>query len=140
MNTKTPVKNFMSDHVVVADLQTKLSDIQALFLKYNIHHLPVTYDDKLVGIISSYDIEKFTVDQLKAGKMDYADLEAAFDVEKVMTRKPKFLHPDDLLKDAVEMMVTHKFHAIPVAVDGDVAGIITNNDMVRYLQYQYEKA
>ena len=140
MNTKTPVKNFMSDHVVVADLKAKLSSIQELFLKYNIHHLPVTYDGKLVGIISSYDIEKFTVDQLKSGKKDYADLEAAFDVEKVMTHKPKFLHPDDLLKDAVEMMVTNKFHAIPVAVDGEVAGIITNNDMVRYLQYQYEKA
>lgn len=140
MNLKTPVKNFMNDHVVVASLKTKYSQIEELFLKYNIHHLPVTYDDKLIGIISSYDLDKFIKQQLDNGPIDKASLEANFDVEKVMTHNPTTVGPNTLLKDAVDIVVSNKFHALPVVDNGKVVGMITNNDMVRYLHYQYEHA
>lgn len=129
----------MTQHVVVANLKTKLSRIQELFLKFNAHHLPVTYDDKLIGIISSYDIDRFITEQLQSGKKDAADLEAAFDVEKVMTHNPKTVTPDTLLAEACGILVKNKFHALPVVEDGVIVGIITNNDLVRYLNHLYQK-
>ena len=130
----------MTDHVVVASLKTQFSQIQELFLKYKVHHLPVTYDNKLIGIISTYDIDKFVKEQLAAGKVDNNDLEANFDVEKVMTHNPVSVTPNTTLKEAVELMVTKRFHALPVLDNGNVVGLITNNDLVRYLHYLYEHA
>ncbi len=129
----------MSEKVVVANLNSKLSKIEELFLKFNLHHLPVSFDDKLLGIISTYDIERFTREQLAKGKMDLADLEAAFSVEQVMTRNPKTVSPETTMKEAVGIMAEGKFHALPVVENGEIRGIITNNDMVRYLNYLYEK-
>lgn len=140
MNTKTPVKNFMSDKVVVANLQTKFSKIQELFVKFNVHHVPVVYDEQLVGIISTKDTARFLDVQLQKGSVDYASLDASFSVENEMTHKPKYLTPTSLMKEAVEIIAEGKFHAVPVIEDGKVVGIITNNDLVSYLAFQYKES
>lgn len=139
MNTNTPVKNFMSSKVVVANLKSKLSQIEELFLKFNVHHLPVTYDDKLLGIISTYDIQRYFHEQLEKGTIDRAQLEAEFDVEKVMTHDPKYVSPTTTMPEFVKLLVEEKLQAMPVVENGLIAGIITNNDVVRYVKYVYEK-
>lgn len=42
---------------------------------------------------------------------------------------PIFLHPDNLLADANELMGKYKISGVPVTVDGKLVGIITNRDM-----------
>ena len=42
---------------------------------------------------------------------------------------PIFLHPDNLLADANELMGKYKISGVPITVDGKLVGIITNRDM-----------
>ena len=42
---------------------------------------------------------------------------------------PIFLHPDNLLADANELMGKYRISGVPITVDGKLIGIITNRDM-----------
>ena len=42
---------------------------------------------------------------------------------------PIFLHPDNLLADANELMGKYRISGVPITVDGKLVGIITNRDM-----------
>ncbi|WP_301859629.1 IMP dehydrogenase [uncultured Megasphaera sp.] len=42
---------------------------------------------------------------------------------------PIFLHPDNLLADANELMGKYRISGVPIVVDGKLVGIITNRDM-----------
>jgi CBS domain-containing protein len=115
----------MTKKVIVADLKTKFSNVLALFLDYNIYHLPVVFDDKLLGIISMTDALKF----YRTGA-DPKD----FDISEVMTHEPKTLHADDTLAHAAEILAEANFRTLPVVDDaGRVVGILSNKDLVRVL-------
>ncbi len=61
--------------------------------------------------------------------------EQAREVDKVKRSEhgiiidPIFLHPDNLLEDANELMGKYKISGVPITVDGKLVGIITNRDM-----------
>lgn len=61
--------------------------------------------------------------------------EQAREVDKVKRSEhgiiidPIYLHPDNLLEDANELMGKYKISGVPITVDGKLVGIITNRDM-----------
>lgn len=61
--------------------------------------------------------------------------EQAREVDKVKRSEhgiiidPIFLHPDNILADANELMGKYRISGVPVTVDGKLVGIITNRDM-----------
>ncbi len=125
MDRDTQVSHLMTKKVIVADLKTKFSNVLTLFLDYHIYHLPVVFDDKLLGIISMTDALKF----YRSGA-DPAD----FDIEKVMTHNPKTLHVDDKLSKAAEILAEANFRTLPVVDEGGkIVGILSNKDLVRVL-------
>lgn len=125
MDKNTQVSQLMTKKVIVADLKTKLDSMLTLFLDYNIYHLPITYDDKLLGIISMTDALKF----FRSGKT--VD---EFDVEKVMTHDPSTLKATDTLLKATEILTTANYRTLPVVDDqGKIVGILSNKDLVRVL-------
>ncbi len=42
---------------------------------------------------------------------------------------PFFLHPDNVLQDALDIMAHYRISGVPITVDGKLVGIITNRDM-----------
>lgn len=125
MDKSTPVSHLMTKKVIVADLKTKFSNMLTLFLDYHIYHLPVVFDDKLLGIISMTDALKFY--RSGASPED-------FDIEKVMTHHPNTLHPNDTLGKACEILSEANYRTLPVVDDqGKIIGILSNKDLVRVL-------
>lgn len=125
MDKNTQVSHLMTKKVIVADLKTKFSNVLTLFLDYHIYHLPVVFDDKLLGILSMTDALKY----FRSGA-DPAD----FDIEKVMTHHPTTLHADDKLVKASEILAEANFRTLPVVDDdGKIVGILSNKDLVRVL-------
>lgn len=125
MDKNTPVSALMTKKVIVADLKTKLDSMLTLFLDYNIYHLPITFDDKLLGIISMTDALKY----FRSGEPV-----ENFDVEKVMTHTPSTLKADDNLGKAAEILATANYRTMPVIDnDGNIVGILSNKDLVRVL-------
>lgn len=61
--------------------------------------------------------------------------EQAREVDKVKRSEhgiiidPIFLHPDNLLEDANELMGKYKISGVPITINGKLVGIITNRDM-----------
>ena len=125
MDKSTPVSHLMTKKVIVAGLKTKFENVLALFLDYNIYHLPVVFDDKLLGIISMADALKYY--RSGANPED-------FEMEKVMTHKPKTLHADDTLGAASSILAEANFRTLPIVNDGGkIVGILSNKDLVRVL-------
>ena len=125
MDKNTTVSHLMTKKVIVADLKTKFSNVLTLFLDYHIYHLPVVFDDKLLGIISMTDALKF----YRSG----ADVKD-FDISEVMTHEPKTLHMNDTLAKATEILAEANFRTLPVVDDnGKIVGILSNKDLVRVL-------
>lgn len=54
----TRVKEVMTDHVVAIGEDTPIAEVAELMLRRGIHHLPVSRDGKLVGIITRHDLLK----------------------------------------------------------------------------------
>ncbi|MCB9257446.1 MAG: CBS domain-containing protein [Chitinophagales bacterium] len=125
MDRDTQVSHLMTKKVIVADLKTKFSNILTLFLDYHIYHLPVVFDDKLLGIISMTDALKY----YRSGAS-----EEDFQVEDIMTHNPKTLHANDTLAKAASILAEANFRTLPVVDDaGKIVGILSNKDLVRVL-------
>jgi len=52
---------------------------------------------------------------------------------------PIFLGPDDLITDALELMSMYKISGVPITVDGELVGILTNRDLRFISESEYGK-
>ena len=55
-------------------------------------------------------------------------------IKDIMTTNVIFCIPDDLVKDAARLMRENEVSGIPVVEDGNVLGIITENDILKLLE------
>ncbi|MFT5168767.1 MAG: CBS domain-containing protein [Saprospiraceae bacterium] len=55
-------------------------------------------------------------------------------VRTIMTKNPIVVHPDDIVRDVSEMMVTKRIQQLPVVEDKKLVGIITSYDLWRDLR------
>jgi acetoin utilization protein AcuB len=93
--------------------------------KYNLRHLPVWSDGKLVGIVSARDLDCVR-------SLAHAE-PAVIHVEDAMTANPYAPSPDTLLVDVVRTMVERKLGSAVVMDGGQIVGIFTATDAMRAL-------
>ena len=132
MNKNLKVKDVMTAGVVVAEKSNNLMQVMEFFTRNNIHHLPVGDKLNISGIISLKDVVRFMNEHLKKGEtISSAALNNEFSLEDVMTKNPTTIDAEASIDDALKILATSKFQAIPVLQDGKICGIVTNKDMVR---------
>ncbi len=98
------------------------SVVQAM---YNTKHLgfPVIDNGTLIGVVTLHDINHISS----------IDREAMI-VKDVMTRDPATLPPEAPLTDALKLMSTMNIGRVPVVKGGQVEGIVTRTDILRFLE------
>ncbi len=77
-----------------------------------IHRFPVVENEKLIGILTFGDIRaarSSEASSLSQYEMDY--LLSNTEVSEVMTRNPKFIHPDSPAYDALRLMERNEITA-----------------------------
>ncbi len=132
------VQQVMTEKVTVATQQHKVSQVMDFFRLYNIHHLPVTDNDKIIGIISVTDIMKLLHDKLFAGEnISLEELDKQVSIRDIMTPTPITINPDSEISEAMAILLQGGFHALPVESDGKLRGIITDYDLMK--SYYKEK-
>lgn len=118
-----PVSLIMSRNVITAAPNDTLSVARSIFLKNKVHHLPIVNGTKLVGILTTYDLFKVV-----GPNKDYDQIY----IKDVMTTHIATLEPDDKIGSAAELFLMNLFHAVPIVQDGDLKGIVTSFDVIKY--------
>ncbi len=94
-------------------------------------HLLVVQDGELWGIVSDRDLRRPDISNEPDGWHDFYQLDGDYEVRDVMTTDIITLKPSDTLEKALDLMIEHKFHALPVLnKNGKLHGIITDFDLM----------
>lgn len=129
----------MSSDVMTIHLAQKVSDARRLLAEQPFDHLPVLSGTKLVGMLSSRDLLRITFDAKNADARSVdAVLDHSFALEDVMTKNLTTIRGIDTIRHAAELLANGRFDSLPVVDDGgDLVGIVTTTDLIRYLLDQY---
>ena len=131
MDKNLPVSEIMSRNVIVAEKTNKFSQIQELFSKYSLHHLPVVENDSIIGIISATDIMGCYNEMAIAGiQFDGYTADEKFKLENIMTKKPLHVDPETSINQAIRIFNENNIQALPVVQRGKIEGIVTLKDLV----------
>ena len=139
MKKREPISHIMTKSVVTVNENDDLRKVVEKLKKHNIRHIPVMRNKEVIGIISRTDINRLTFGALFEGQ-EGAD-EAILDmltIAQVMTAKPKTISSTTIIRDSAEIFVKEEFHALPVVDNGELKGIVTTTDILRYFLEQYD--
>jgi CBS domain-containing protein len=128
----------MTRSVITLKPKDLMTEVEKVFRKNNIHHIPIIDDSgRVVGILSKTDFFKIqhgmTLFKSRNVEVYNSTLMRSLLVEEVMTRQVATLHYEDSIGVAVGIFQENLFHALPV-VDEEhlLVGIITTHDLLNY--------
>lgn len=130
MKPKHSVRDFMSKSVRTIKPSDTLIDALLITCSHDTRHLPIVEKDELVGIISDRDIKRALPTKGEKSNDDVWSQIEKIHVRDIMTRNVITIAPDADLRDAASMMMREKISALPVLVDGKLAGILTTEDIL----------
>ncbi len=128
MRTEVPVREIMTAKVITVQTTDTVTKVEDLWSTNPIHHLVVLDDGKVIGIVSKSDLMK-AYGPNGAG-IDNPD--KALRVEDIMVSNPMVVEPDDTIGLVADIMLANKFHSLPVVEDGELKGIVTNHDLIKF--------
>lgn len=137
MDKYMPVSSIMTTNVISVSPNQTMDKVQDIFRKHNIHHLPVTDNGKVVGIISHSDClrlqNSFTLFNTESSERYNNAIMHSLLVKEVMVKQVAKLEPTDSVEVAAGFFRENLFHALPVVdKDGQLAGILTTYDLLNY--------
>ena len=130
------VRDWMTANVISLGVNSSVLDAAEILREKNIRQFPVI-DAKglLVGIVSDRDIRdampsKFIPGDAVDGKSGGLYTLTAGDI---MTLDPITVTSDAAINEVAELLVKHKIGGLPVVDGGQISGIITQADVLRFL-------
>ena len=125
-----PISSIMTKNVVCVEPHQKIIDVKHIYEKKNFHHhIPVTINGKLKGMVSLID---FMYNISGAGLSDSSKIYNELTVKDIMTTHPYFLTSDATIEDAALELEKGNYHAIPILENGIVVGIVSTADIIKY--------
>ena len=125
------VIDVMTNNPVTIMASETIGQADELMSENNIRQIPVVDGRELIGIVTDRDIRSFLSDALLADP-DAREKALKTGVGDIMTREPLFVAPDDDLQEAVELLIEHKYGAIPVVDEAEgLVGIVSYVDVLR---------
>ncbi len=119
----------MTRNVICIKEDDTLQRAYDLMLEWEIRHLPVTSDGKLVGILSDRDVLPY-LSRRELGQVP------EIPIFEIMTRNVLTVSPSDTIWHVANLMSVNKIDGLPVTEDPDqrLVGLITSMDLVDLLR------
>jgi CBS domain-containing protein len=132
LNSKIPVKNYMSKPVISLSVGSTLLRARRLMLDKKIKRIFITLEGRLVGTLTESDIAKALglFRKMAKGRQWDEKLKRIL-VEDVMNKDVIIIKDNSMLSDAVKIMLKKNISGLPVMKNGKLVGIITKTDLVR---------
>ncbi len=136
---RVPVSTIMSTQLVVLNTTDSLEKAERLFKKHHIRHIPVIQAKRIVGMLSLTDLLRISFADGAYEEEDEVEtvVYEMFTIPQVMAKKVRTVRPDTTIKEVAELLSREEFHALPVEENGELVGIVTTTDLIRYLLTQY---
>jgi len=130
------VRDWMTVNVISLGVNSSVLDAAEILHEKNIRQFPVIDSDaRLVGIVSDRDIRDAMPSKFIPG--DNAAERGGglytLTAEDIMTLDPISVQTDTAMTEVAEILVKHKIGGLPVVESEKIIGIITQQDVLRYL-------
>ena len=139
MKKNESVTKIMTADPVSVGTNATASEAKNLMASKGVHHLPVTENGKLVGIISSSDFLRVSFGEY--GNQDERGLDAMLDhtykIVDLMNANTVTVGSNQTVRDAATTLSQNDFHSLPVVEGEQLVGIVTSSDLIAYLLEQY---
>ena len=120
----------MTKNVVCISPEQYLLDVKHIYEKKKWHHhIPVTENEELIGMVSLID---FMYNIAGAGISDENKIYKKLRVKDIMTQKPFYLTTNATIADAAKVLAKGYYHAIPILENNKIVGIVSTADLIRY--------
>ena len=129
------VRDLMTSRVFTVQPDDPLSMLRDLMDQKLIRHVPVVDEGgALAGLVSDRDLLR----RAFGGDVDLPlslqdDLLAAVRVREVMTWEVETVSSDQDAAEAAQVMLENKYGCLPVVDEGELVGILTEADFVRFV-------
>jgi acetoin utilization protein AcuB len=129
------VRDVMTPDPVTISPNHSIGAALARMRRGGFRRLPVIEDDELVGIITDRDLRLAMNSPfvMREGWYDSYLMEH-IEVRSCMTPDPVTVEADSDLLDAVRLMRKHKYGGVPVMESGRLVGILTETDLLDFLE------
>lgn len=107
------------------DVNQPIKDAMSMMDEHGFHHLPVTEDGDLVGVLSERDI------RFLDSPFSSASLDDDLYVKDVYTSRAFVVDIHDSLEDVLHIMAEKHLGSALITKNGKLAGILTPNDVYR---------
>ena len=125
-----PITSIMTKKVVCVSTEQNLLDVKHIYEKKNFHHhIPVTKNEKLVGMISLVD---FMYNIAGAGINDDHVIYKKLKAKDIMTPKPFCLTTDASIEEVASVLAEGNYHAIPIVENKKIVGIVSTADIIQF--------
>lgn len=118
------IKSLMTPFPYSVEAEASLEEARAMMMEHGIHHLPVTHDGGLVGVVTGRDLGLALDAKLRPAADD------GLTVGDVCTT-PYVVETDERLDNVLLHMADQRIDAAVVLKDGRLAGIFTGTDACR---------
>lgn len=134
MNLNIPISEVMTKDVVSVTPSQKLIDVKHIFEKKNFHHhIPVTEKGELKGMISLVDY----LYAIKNASLDDDDMAYQnLSVRDIMRENPITKPSASTFKEIAQELSKGEVHAIVIADNQKMKGIVSTADAIRYFLKQ----
>jgi CBS domain-containing protein len=128
------VGELMTRSLVTLTETQNLAMADELLRLHRIRHLPVVRHGKLIGLVTHRDLLRAAAPR---GGADPA--KQPLWASDVMVRDVKTVRADTPTREAVKLLLDNKYGCLPVVgADGQLVGILTEADVVRFAQHLIE--
>lgn len=99
-----------------------------------IRHIPIVEDGRLVGILSQRDLFGAAVNTVfNLRPKEKREMLKNFQIRDVMRDRVVTAAPDTTIQEAARLMAEKKIGCLPVVEGGELVGLVTSTNILRYL-------
>jgi CBS domain-containing protein len=133
-----PVSSIMTTKLITLNVKDGLDKAEHLLKKHKIRHIPVLKNNKIVGMLSLNDILRisFADGAYREEENIASSIYEMFTIRQLMIRNLETVTPETTIKEVAELLINREYHSLPVVEDGNLKGMVTTTDIIKYLLKQ----